>query len=132
MDDLTNEEIEEYLKQRKAKAKKPPIKIKEVIVLEDLVDEILTSYTEAQKRAIYKHRAKNVEKYNTYTREYTQRKMEDPEFARRKKEATAKSNEKVRLRKLGDREALEKKIKIIKSEVSVPNLNLVIQTSNGL
>ena len=58
--------------------------------------------------------------------------MEDPEFARRKKEATAKSNEKVRLRKLADREALEKKIKIIKSEVSVPNLNLVIQTSNGL
>ena len=132
MDDLTNDEIEEYLKQRKAKAKKPPIKIKEAIVLEELVDEILTSYTEAQKRAIYKHRAKNVEKYNTYTREYTQRKMEDPEFARRKKEATAKSNEKVRLRKLGDREALEKKIKIIKSEVSVPNLNLVIQTSNGL
>jgi len=132
MDDLTNDEIEEYLKQRKAKAKKPPIKIKEAIVIEELVDEILTSYTEAQKRAIYKHRAKNVEKYNTYTREYTQRKMEDPEFARRKKEATAKSNEKVRLRKLGDREALEKKIKIIKSEVSVPNLNLVIQTSNGL
>ena len=132
MDDLTDEEIKQYLKDRKAKAKKPPIKIKEVIVLEDLVDEILTSYTEAQKRAIYKHRAKNVEKYNTYTREYTQRKMEDPEFARRKKEATAKSNEKVRLRKLGDREALEKKIKIIKSEVSVPNLNLVIQTSNGL
>jgi len=132
MDDLTNDEIEEYLKQRKAKAKKPPIKIKEAIVIEELVDEILTSYTEAQKRAIYKHRAKNLEKYNTYTREYTQRKMEDPEFARRKKEATAKSNEKVRLRKLGDREALEKKIKIIKSEVSVPNLNLVIQTSNGL
>jgi len=132
MDDLTDEEIKQYLKDRKAKAKKPPIKIKEVIVLEDLVDEILTSYTEAQKRAIYKHRAKNVEKYNAYTREYTQRKMEDPEFARRKKEATAKSNEKVRLRKLADREALEKKIKIIKSEVSVPNLNLVIQTSNGL
>ena len=136
MENLTNDEIEEYLKQRKAtakvKVKKPTIKIKEVIVLEDLVDEILTSYTEAQKRAIYKHRAKNVEKYNSYTREYTQRKMEDPEFARRKKEATAKSNEKVRLRKLGDREALEKKIKIIKSEVSVPNLNLVIQTSNGL
>ena len=132
MDDLTDEEIKQYLKDRKAKAKKPPIKIKEVIVLEDLVDEILTSYTEAQKRAIYKHRAKNLEKYNTYTREYTQRKMEDPEFARRKKEATARSNEKVRLRKLGEREALEKKIKIIKSEVSVPDLNLVIQTSNGL
>ena len=132
MDDLTDEEIKQYLKDRKAKANKPPIKIKEAIVLEELVDEILTSYTEAQKRAIYKHRAKNVEKYNTYTREYTQRKMEDPEFARRKKEATAKSNEKVRLRKLAEREALEKKIKIIKSGVSVPNLNLVIQANNGL
>lgn len=136
LDDLTDEEIKQYLKERRAtamvKVKKPPIKIKEVIVLEDLVDEILTSYTEAQKRAIYKHRAKNVEKYNSYTREYTQRKMEDPEFARRKKEATARSNEKVRLRKLAEREALEKKIKIIKSEVSVPDLNLVIQTSNGL
>ena len=136
MENLTNDEIEEYLKQRKAtakvKVKKPTIKIKEVIVLDDLVDEILTSYTEAQKRAIYKHRAKNVEKYNTYIREYTQRKMDDPDFARRKKEATARSNEKVRLRKLGEREALENKIKIIKSGVSVPNLNLVIQANNGL
>ena len=46
MENLTNDEIEEYLKQRKAtakvKVKKPTIKIKEVIVLDDLVDEILT------------------------------------------------------------------------------------------
>tara|TARA_R100000541_G_scaffold34127_2_gene42589 strand:+ start:1994 stop:2404 length:411 start_codon:yes stop_codon:yes gene_type:complete len=136
MDDLTDDDIEAYLKerkaQRKAKEKKAAIKIKEEIVLDDLVDEIITSYTEAQKRAIYKYRAKNTEKYNNYTREYTQRKMDDPEFARRKKEATAKSNEKVRLRKLADREALEKKIKIIKTEHSVPNLNLIIETNNGL
>ena len=131
MDDLTDEQIEAYLKQRKAKVKKPPIKIDEEIVLDDLVDEIITTYTEAQKRAIYKHRAKNKENYNNYTREYTQKKMADPDFARRKKEATAKSNEKVRLRKLAEREALEKKIKIIKTEHSVPNLNLIIETSNG-
>ena len=84
------------------------------------------------KTSIYKYRAKNTEKYNNYLREYTQNKMADPDFARRKKEATAKSNEKVRLRKLADREALEKKIKIIKTEHSVPNLNLIIETNNGL
>ena len=128
MDDLTDEQIEAYLKQRKAKV---AIKIEEKIVLDDLVDEIITTYTEAQKRAIYKHRAKNKENYNNYTREYTQKKMADPDFARRKKEATAKSNEKVRLRKLAEREALEKKIKIIKTEHSVPNLNLIIETDNG-
>ena len=138
MDELTDAEIEAYLKRRKAKRvavkkeKKPKIKIKEEIVLENLVEEIITSYTDAQKRAIYKYRAKNTEKYNNYLREYTQNKMADPDFARRKKEATAKSNEKVRLRKLADREALEKKIKIIKTEHSVPNLNLIIETNNGL
>tara|TARA_R110002050_G_scaffold37872_2_gene93636 strand:+ start:399 stop:815 length:417 start_codon:yes stop_codon:yes gene_type:complete len=138
MDDLTDAEIEAYLKRRKEervavkKEKKPKIKIKEEIVLENLVEEIITSYTDAQKRAIYKYRAKNTEKYNNYLREYTQNKMADPDFARRKKEATAKSNEKVRLRKLADREALEKKIKIIKTEHSVPNLNLIIETNNGL
>ena len=133
MDDLTDEQIEAYLKQRKAKVKqnkaKVAIKIEEKIVLDDLVDEIITTYTEAQKRAIYKHRAKNKENYNNYTREYTQRKMADPDFARRKKEATAKSNEKVRLRKLAEREALEKKIRIIKTEHSVPDLcNVIIET----
>ena len=138
MDDLTDAEIEAYLKRRKEervavkKEKKPKIKIKDEIVLENLVTEIITSYTDAQKRAIYKYRAKNTEKYNNYLREYTQNKMADPDFARRKKEATAKSNEKVRLRKLADREALEKKIKIIKTEHSVPNLNLIIETNNGL
>ena len=138
MDDLTDAEIEAYLKRRKEervavkKEKKPKIKIKDEIVLENLVEEIITSYTDAQKRAIYKYRAKNTEKYNNYLREYTQNKMADPDFARRKKEATAKSNEKVRLRKLADREALEKKIKIIKTEHSVPNLNLIIETNNGL
>ena len=66
MDDLTDEQIEAYLKQRKAKV---VIKIEEKIVLDDLVDEIITTYTEAQKRAIYKHRAKNKENYNNYTRE---------------------------------------------------------------
>tara|TARA_R110002074_G_scaffold96834_1_gene210319 strand:+ start:3540 stop:3953 length:414 start_codon:yes stop_codon:yes gene_type:complete len=136
MDDLTDEQIEAYLKQRKVKAKqskaKVVIKIEEKIVLDDLVDEIITTYTEAQKRAIYKHRAKNKENYNNYTREYTQRKMTDPDFARRKKEATAKSNEKVRLRKLAEREALEKKIRIIKTEHSVPDLcNVIIETNNG-
>ena len=68
MDDLTDEQIEAYLKQRKVKAKqskaKVVIKIEEKIVLDDLVDEIITTYTEAQKRAIYKHRAKNKENYN--------------------------------------------------------------------
>tara|TARA_R110002124_G_scaffold124572_1_gene283599 strand:+ start:1511 stop:1918 length:408 start_codon:yes stop_codon:yes gene_type:complete len=134
MDDLTDEQIEAYLKQRKAKQSKAKvvIKIEEKIVLDDLVDEIITTYTEAQKRAIYKHRAKNKENYNNYTREYTQRKMTDPDFARRKKEATAKSNEKVRLRKLAEREALEKKIRIIKTEHSVPDLcNVIIETNNG-
>ena len=52
MDDLTDEQIEAYLKQRKAKVKKPPIKIDEEIVLDDLVDEIITTYTEAQKRTL--------------------------------------------------------------------------------
>jgi len=138
MDELTDAEIEAYLRERKAqrvavkKEKKPKIKIKNEIILDDLVDEIITSYTEAQKRAIYKYRAKNKENYNNYTREYTQKKMADPDFARRKKEATSKSNEKVRLRKLADREALEKKIKIIKTEHSVPNLNEIIETNNGL
>ena len=76
MDELTDAEIEAYLRERKAqrvavkKEKKPKIKIKNEIILEDLVDEIITSYTEAQKRAIYKYRAKNKENYNKLVRKY--------------------------------------------------------------
>lgn len=41
----------------------PPKKLKK-LVLDDLVDEIIPTYTEAQKKAIYKYRAKNKENYN--------------------------------------------------------------------
>ena len=124
-------EAKDKAEQEKLDKATTPIKIGEELVLNDLVDEILTTYTPAVKRAIYKHRANNIEKYNTYLREYTQRKMLDPEFARYKKEQTAKSNEKVRLRKLAEREALQKKIILIKTEHSVPDLNIIIQASNG-
>ena len=124
-------EAKDKAEQEKLDKATTPIKIGEELVLNDLVDEILTTYTPAVKRAIYKHRANNIEKYNTYLREYTQRKMLDPEFARYKKEQTAKSNEKVRLRKLAEREALQKKIILIKTEHSVPDLNVIIQASNG-
>ena len=129
---VKNDEAESKEAQEKIDKATTPIKIGDEIVLDDLVDEILTTYTPAVKKAIYKHRAKNIEKYNTYLREYTQKKMLDPEFARYKKEQTAKSNEKVRLRRLAEREALQKKIILIKTEGSVPNLNLVIQANNGL
>ena len=124
-------EAKDKAEQEKLDKATTPIKIGEELVLNDLVDEILTTYTPAVKRAIYKHRANNIEKYNTYLREYTQRKMLDPEFARYKKEQTAKSNEKVRLRKLAEREALQKKIILIKTEHSVPDLNVIIQANNG-
>ena len=124
-------EAKDKAEQEKLDKATTPIKIGEELVLNDLVDEILTTYTPAVKRAIYKHRANNIEKYNTYLREYTQRKMLDPEFARYKKEQTAKSNEKVRLRKLAEREALQKKIILIKTEHSVPDLNVIIEANNG-
>ena len=129
--DVEEREAKDKAEKEKLDKTTTPIKIGEELVLNDLVDEILTTYTPAVKRAIYKHRANNIEKYNTYLREYTQRKMLDPEFARYKKEQTAKSNEKVRLRKLAEREALQKKIILIKTEHSVPDLNVIIQASNG-
>lgn len=102
------------------------------IILKDVVDEILTTYTPAVKKAIYKYRSKNIKKYNDYAREYNTKKMNCPEYARRKREATARSNEKVRLRKLQEREALQKKIKIIKNEKPDPKLNTIILTEDDL
>lgn len=106
----------------------------EELSVEEVVDEIManmTSYTPAVKKAIYKYREKNKEGYNNYTRNYIAQRMKEPEFARRKKESTARSNEKVKLRKLAERKALEKKIKIVKTEESVPDLNVIIETNNG-
>ena len=101
------------------------------MLVEDVVDEIMTSYTPAVKKAIYKYREKNQERYNNYTRNYIAERMKEPDFARRKKEATNRSNEKVKLRKLAERKALEKKIKIVKTEQQVPDLNVIIQANNG-
>lgn len=142
MDTMTDEEIEKYLTERKAEreAAKPKklkkrvkLVIEEEVKVEDLVDEIIHNYTPALKKAIYKHREANKERYNEYTRDYVRRRMNEPEFARRKKAATKRSNEKVRLRKLAERNALEKKIKIIKGETDpVTEINEIIQSNNGL
>ena len=143
MDTMTDAEIEKYLTERKAEReaaakpkklkKKVKLVIEEEVKVEDLVDEIIHNYTPALKKAIYKHREANKERYNEYTREYVRRRMEEPEFARRKKAATKRSNEKVRLRKLAERNALEKKIKIIKGETDpVTEINEIIQSNNGL
>ena len=129
-------DLEAYIMERKARKKvakkKPPIKIEEEVKVEDLVDEIVTSYTPAMKKAIYKYREKNKKVYNDYTRNYIAERMKDPEFARRKKEATARSNEKVRQKRIAERNALQNKVRLVKCDtIPVSNENVVIETNNG-
>jgi hypothetical protein len=131
-------DLEAYIRERKAQKKnkvakkKPPIKIEEEVKVEDLVDEIITSYTPAVKKAIYKYREKNKKVYNDYTRNYIAERMKDPEFARRKKEATAKSNEKVRQRRIAERNALQNKVKLVKCDIKpVTPQNVIIEANNG-
>ena len=82
-------------------------------------------YTPAVKTAVYKYREKNREAYNAYLRKYQREMMNDPVKAARKKAATARSNEKVRLRKLADRNSLiEKAMKIKKEVVGQPEKDL--------
>jgi len=58
----------------------------------------LTTYTPAVKRAIMKHRAKNIDKYNAFQRGYYQQQREDPEwyekFCLRCKEANQRYRDK--------------------------------------
>ncbi len=122
---------ENEAKQKKLEEDLKPITIGDDVILKDVVDEIITSYTPAVKKAIYKYREKNIEKYNEYARNYNRKKMEDPDYAKHKKEATARSNEKVRLRKLAEREALQKKIILIKNEKPVRKENVIIEANNG-
>ena len=131
-------DLEAYIRERKAQKKKkvakkkPPIKIEEEVKVEDLVDEIITSYTPAVKKAIYKYREKNKQVYNDYTRNYIAERMKDPESARRKKEATAKSNEKVRQKRIAERNALQNKVKLVKCDINpVTPQNVIIETNNG-
>jgi len=137
LDNYSLRDLEAYIRERKAKEnprkkKKLPIKIEEDVKVEDLVDEIMTSYTPAVKKAIYKYRGKNKEGYNNYTRNYIAERMKDPEFARRKKEATAKSNEKVRQKRIAERNALQNKVKLVKCDTEpVTNENVIIETNNG-
>ena len=91
-------------------------------------------YTPAVKTAVYKYRNKNREAYNNYLRKYQREMMNDPVKAARKKAATARSNEKVRLRKLADRNSLiEKAMKIKKEQSGQPSkdLELIITDING-
>ena len=110
-----------------------PIEDGENIVLKDVVDEILTTYTPAVKRAIYKHRKKNIQKYNDYSREYNKKKMKDPAYAEHKKMMNARSNERARLKKLEEREALQKKLLLVKCDtIPVSAENIIIEANNGL
>lgn len=137
LDNYSVGDLESYIRERKAtekrrKKKKLPIKIEQDIKVEDLVDEIITSYTPAVKKAIYKYREKNKEGYNNYTRNYIAERMKDPEFARRKKEATAKSNEKVKQKRIAERNALQNKVKLVKCDTKpVTSQNVIIETNNG-
>ena len=135
MEDFTLEELEAYVKERRAQQnkKKPKPKSKDEVKVDDLVEEIVTSYTPAVKRAIYNYREKNKHNYNEYTRKYIAERMKDPEFARRKKEATARSNEKVRLRRIAEQNALQSKLKLVKCETEpVTMKNIIIEANNGL
>lgn len=109
-----------------------PIKIGDELVLKDVVDDILTSYTPAVKKAIYKYRNKNIQKYNDYSREYNKNRMKDPAYAEHKKMMNARSNEKARLKRLREREALQKKVVLVKCEsIPVSEENIIIETNNG-
>jgi len=132
LDNYSLRDLESYIRKRKAEEKPRKIKVEKEVKVEDLVDEIITSYTPAVKKAIYKYREKNKEGYNNYTRNYIAERMKDPEFARRKKEATAKSNEKVRQKRIAERNALQNKLKLVKCDTKpVTNENVIIETNNG-
>jgi len=132
LDNYSVGDLESYIRKRKAEEKPRKIKIEEDIKVEDLVDEIITSYTPAVKKAIYKYREKNKDGYNNYTRNYIAERMKDPEFARRKKEATAKSNEKVKQKRIAERNALQNKVKLVKCDTEpVTSQNVIIETNNG-
>jgi len=132
LDNYSLRDLEAYIRKRKAEKKPRKIKVEKEVKVEDLVDEIITSYTPAVKKAIYKYREKNKEGYNNYTRNYIAERMKDPEFARRKKEATAKSNEKVKQKRIAERNALQNKVKLVKCDTEpVTSQNVIIETSNG-
>jgi len=103
-----------------------------------MTDEIKTKpnyYTPAVKKAVYKHREANRESYNDYLRAYQREMMNDPIKAARKKEHTKRSNEKVRLRRIADRDALMDKINIVKTELSSVaenDLQTIIITANNI
>jgi|TARA_R110000796_G_scaffold26949_4_gene74417 hypothetical protein len=92
-------------------------------------------YTPAVKKAVYKYREANRESYNNYLRAYQREMMNDPVKAARKKDATRRSNEKVRLRRIADRDALMDKINIVKTELSSvaeKDLQSIIITANNV
>jgi len=133
MEDFTLEQLEAYVKERRAQQNKKNPKSKDKVKVDDLVEEIVTSYTPAVKRAIYNYREKNKNNYNEYTRKYIAERMKDPEFAKRKKEATARSNEKVRLRRIAQQNALQNKVTLVKCDtIPVTAENIIIEANNGL
>lgn len=89
---------------------------------EDEPEKIVTSYTEAQKKATQKWRVENREKYNKTCNDYYHRRMKDPEL-RAKHNARClinnrKYQERKRLAKMKEKEAkqqaLQDTIKVVK------------------
>lgn len=118
------EEVETAIndKEKKIEEGLKPIKVGDEVVLNDVVEEILSSYTPAVKKAIYKYRNKNIQKYNDYSREYNRKRMKDPAYKEHKRMMNARSNERAKLKRLKEKETLEKE----KLD------NIIIETNNGL
>jgi hypothetical protein len=69
---------------------------------------IKTTYTPAVKKAIYKYRLKNIEKYNELQRNYYSEAKEDEEWRKKFNERCKENNKKYRDRKRAETPAKPK------------------------
>lgn len=94
----------------------------------------VSSYTPAQKRATLKYREQNKEAYNSYQREYHKEQMATNEdYRRRKAEAAARTNAKIRARKQAyELACAEEKIQIIYSDTNIDKelTNQILKSEN--
>ena len=58
---------------------------------------IYKSYTDSQKKAIYKYRNEHKDKINSLAKKYYDQKKDDPEYVQKKRDACKRSYEKRKL-----------------------------------
>jgi len=92
--------------------------------MEEEFNEIVTTYTEAQKKATIKWREENREKYNKTCNDYYHRRMKDPELRKEHNRKCLINNRKYQQRKREAKmKAAEDKIQELTNSIKVVSIN---------